>query len=51
MKSFHTVIILQLLVLLATGCSRNPQARREEFVQSGNRYFDQGKYAEAIRNG
>jgi tetratricopeptide (TPR) repeat protein len=46
MKDFCTVLSL-LVVLASTGCSRNPQSRRDKFLQSGNRYFDQGKYPEA----
>ena len=43
---FRTLLIL-LVVSSLIGCSRNQQARRDKFLQSGNRYFDQGKYAEA----
>jgi tetratricopeptide (TPR) repeat protein len=43
---FRAFLILLALSSLV-GCSRNPQARRDKFLQSGNRYFDQGKYAEA----
>jgi len=40
-----TVVILTLSLLLA--CSRDPQARKLQFLNSGNSYFQQGKYREA----
>src|SRR5467141_627084 len=46
MKDLRTVLIL-LGVFTFIGCSGNPQSRRDKFLQSGNRYFDQGKYPEA----
>ena len=36
-----------LLALLLSSCSRNPQARRQKYFQSGQRYFEKGKYSEA----
>jgi pentatricopeptide repeat protein len=40
-----------LLVVLAVGflpaCSRNPLALKRKYFDSGNRYFEQGKYREA----
>ena len=35
------------LALLLSSCSSNPQARRQKYFQSGQRYFDRGKYSEA----
>ena len=32
---------------LLTGCSRDPNVRKQKFLESGNRYFDKGKYREA----
>lgn len=43
---FQTLVIL-LVAFSLTGCSQNPQARLNKFLQSGNRYLEQGKYAEA----
>ena len=39
-------LLLGLLVLLA-GCSRDPKVVRKRYLDSGNRYFDKGKYKEA----
>src|SRR5260370_39507191 len=33
--------------LLTAGCSRNGNAQKQKFFESGNRYLQQGKYAEA----
>ncbi|MGA7220652.1 MAG: tetratricopeptide repeat protein [Candidatus Sulfotelmatobacter sp.] len=36
-----------LLVACNTGCNRDPNARKQKFLESGNRYRDQGKFREA----
>ena len=36
-----------LLVALLSGCSRDPNARKQKYFASGQRYFAEGKYAEA----
>src|SRR5665811_1579102 len=36
-----------LVALLLSSCSSNPQVRRQKYFQSGQRYFDRGKYSEA----
>ena len=46
MKCFRSLVVL-LAALAVTGCWRTPQSRRDHFLQSGNRYFNEGKYAEA----
>jgi tetratricopeptide (TPR) repeat protein len=46
MKCFRSLALL-FAVLAITGCWRTPQSRRDQFLQSGNRYFNQAKYAEA----
>jgi tetratricopeptide (TPR) repeat protein len=46
MKYFRSFVLL-LAALAVTGCWRTPQSRREHSLQSGNRYFNQAKYAEA----
>ncbi len=39
-------LLLGLLAFLA-GCSRDPKVVRKRYLDSGNRYFDKGKYKEA----
>src|SRR5882762_11812956 len=36
-----------LLAVLVAGCSRDPNARKLEFLQQGDVYFEKGKYPEA----
>src|SRR5258708_37052867 len=46
-------VILRLLLIvcvvtgLFTGCSRDPNVRKQKFLESGNRYRDKGKFREA----
>jgi tetratricopeptide (TPR) repeat protein len=36
-----------LITALFTGCSRDPNVRKQKFLESGNRYRDKGKFREA----
>jgi tetratricopeptide (TPR) repeat protein len=36
-----------LLAVFLTGCSRDPNVRKQKYFASGGHYFDQGKYREA----
>jgi len=36
-----------LLGALLTGCSRDPNVRKQKYLESGQRYFDKGQYREA----
>jgi putative PEP-CTERM system TPR-repeat lipoprotein len=41
-----SIVLVQLL--LSTGaCSRDPERAKQEYLRSGNRYFDEKKYGEA----
>ena len=43
------LLILSMLVgVFAIGCSRDPNARKQRFLEEGNRSFDKGKYPEAL---
>jgi tetratricopeptide (TPR) repeat protein len=47
-------VVLRLLVpcclvaALFTGCSRDPNARKQKYFESGEKYFAEGKYREAV---
>jgi tetratricopeptide (TPR) repeat protein len=41
-------MLLITVLLTIAGCSRDPQVRKQKYFQSGQRYFEQGKYPEAI---
>ncbi|MGD1021559.1 MAG: tetratricopeptide repeat protein [Candidatus Sulfotelmatobacter sp.] len=36
-----------LIIALFTGCSRDPNIRKQKYLESGDRYFDKGQYSEA----
>lgn len=41
------VLAAFLMACLLTGCSRDPNVRKQKYLESGNRYRDQSKYSEA----
>src|ERR1035441_2512120 len=43
----YAVAAVCLLVALLTGCSRDPNVRKQKLMESGQRYFDKGQYREA----
>jgi tetratricopeptide (TPR) repeat protein len=40
-------LALMLTAAMFIGCSRDPNVRRQKYFESGQRYFDKGKYREA----
>lgn len=45
---FRTLALALLgVIALFTACSRDPKVARKRYLDSGNRYFDKGKYREA----
>jgi tetratricopeptide (TPR) repeat protein len=38
---------LLALLICAAGCSRDPNVRKQKYMESGNKYYEQGKFAEA----
>src|SRR5690349_17210638 len=50
MRSKKTTSVMLVALLAAgalTSCSRNPEVAKRRYVESGNKYFDRGKYKEA----
>ncbi len=41
------VVAVCVLGALLTGCSRDPNVRKQKYLESGQRYYDKGQYAEA----
>src|SRR5690349_24731061 len=41
------LITLALFGGLLSGCSRDPNVRKQKYLESGQRYFERGKYREA----
>src|SRR6202167_232458 len=46
-SKFYAAAALCLLAALCTGCSRDPNVRKQKYLESGERYFDKGQYREA----
>src|SRR3989442_8075272 len=44
---YRLFLILGLTVSLLTGCSRDPNVRKQKYFESGRRYFEKEKYREA----
>jgi tetratricopeptide (TPR) repeat protein len=47
-QNFVTCVLCLLLALSAGACARDPEARKQRFFESGTKYFDAGKYREAV---
>ena len=43
----HLLLVCSLAATLFTGCSRDPNVRKQKYFESGERYFARGKYREA----
>ena len=41
------ILSLALITVLFAACSRDPNVRKQKYFQSGQRYFENGKYSEA----
>ena len=41
------LLICSLLAAVVTGCSRDPNVRKQKYFESGEKYFAEGKYREA----
>src|SRR5690349_7226217 len=46
LKQGLTIFLLAMVVVLA-GCSRDPNVVKKRYLDSGNRYFEKGKFKEA----
>lgn len=45
---FVAVVAFTIVLIASLGCSRDPNLRKQKFFESGNHYFEQGKYDEAV---
>ena len=41
-------VLAAAIVLLCSACSTDPEVAKREYLESGNRYFEQKKYSEAV---
>lgn len=47
MRSIRFVVIISLAMLALVGCRRDPNVAKKSYLESGNRYFEKGRYKEA----
>ncbi len=40
--------LLVVIALSTTACNRDPNYAKKQYVESGNKYFDRGRYKEAL---
>ena len=45
---FSAVLICAFLFAASLACNRDPNAKRQKYFDSGNRYFERGKFPEAV---
>jgi len=45
--SLRPILALTLIAVFFSGCSRDPNVRKQKYFQSGQQYFEKGKYREA----
>jgi hypothetical protein len=44
----HLLLSCSVVAVLFTGCTRDPNARKQKYFDSGEKYFGEGKYREAV---
>lgn len=47
-KSILAALAAAAVMLCLSGCSRDPEVVKRRYLENGNKYFDQGKYKEAV---
>lgn len=45
--AFRLIFLLAMIAAVFTACSRDPNVRKQKYFQSGQHYFEKGKYREA----
>src|SRR6266567_3160950 len=45
---FRLCLVIGCVAAFLTGCSRDPNVRKQKYFESGERYFAEGKYREAV---
>jgi len=44
----RSILVLGLSAAILTGCARDPNVRKQKYFESGQRYYAEGKYREAV---
>ncbi|MBE0532536.1 MAG: tetratricopeptide repeat protein [Rhodospirillales bacterium] len=47
-RSIFVACAAAAVMLCLSGCSRDPEVVKRRYLENGNKYFDQGKYKEAV---
>src|ERR1035437_5249103 len=47
MRSIRFIAIIVAVLVGFTSCSRDPNAVKKRYLESGNKYFEKGRYKEA----
>lgn len=47
-RAIIAVSLFSVLFVCLTGCSRDPNVRKQKYLQSGQRFMDQGEYRSAV---
>jgi Tfp pilus assembly protein PilF len=47
MRSIRFVAVILAVLVAFTSCSRDPNVVKKRYLESGNKYFDRGRYKEA----
>src|SRR5271157_2796728 len=47
-KSYIVLIVMTVLLAVLVGCTRNPDAAKRKYVESGMKYMDEKKYDSAV---
>src|SRR5579872_1787960 len=48
MRSMRNLIVVLLALVALVSCSRDPNVAKKRYLESGNKYFEKGKYKEAV---
>src|SRR5262245_44853101 len=41
------ILMVAMITVMFSGCSGDPNVRKQKYLESGERYFEKGKYREA----
>jgi tetratricopeptide (TPR) repeat protein len=48
LSAVRLLIVCSMIACLFTGCTRDPNVRKQKYFDSGQKYFAEGKYREAV---
>jgi len=48
MRTFRLLTVVLIALVALVSCSRDPNVAKKRYVESGNKFFERGKYKEAV---